>query len=293
MNNKGLDQKREHNINNPNKPPEILYKYARWDKEYHKKLITTPEIYFASPGDFNDPYDCLVIPRYDKWSVDDWKKMYRQMLQSKYPVLTDHEIEAKANQLIRDYHANPQCKVNEINRINRGQELHFNNNIGVFCLSEIKESIIMWSHYTNSHKGFCVGYDISQIKSCVENYYRAVTPKIIRCFNVDYEPEYPEVIPVPELRDPEAYFKRLKTKFAGWEYEKEWRLVVNQNKPLYERIVNIPIEAIAEINLGFRMSQANISNIIFELKSLNYKGKLYKAKQEDYRYQLAFNEIVF
>ena len=35
--------------------------------------------------------------------------------------------------------------------------------IHVACFSETKESILMWSHYADNHKGFCVEYDFKEL----------------------------------------------------------------------------------------------------------------------------------
>ena len=44
--------------------PAILYKYRDWKNEFHKGLLTHNEIYFSSPKDFNDPYDCRITERF-------------------------------------------------------------------------------------------------------------------------------------------------------------------------------------------------------------------------------------
>ena len=37
------------------------------------------------------------------------------------------------------------------------------HNIGITCFSETHDNPLMWSHYTNKHKGFCVEYDIDML----------------------------------------------------------------------------------------------------------------------------------
>ncbi|MBN9226141.1 MULTISPECIES: hypothetical protein [Legionella] len=41
------------------KPPEILYKYRNFDARAISMLANN-QIYFASPLDFNDPFDCVA-----------------------------------------------------------------------------------------------------------------------------------------------------------------------------------------------------------------------------------------
>ena len=47
------------------KNPDVLYKYRVWEHDYHKRILTEDEIYFASSADFNDPFDCAIPIRYD------------------------------------------------------------------------------------------------------------------------------------------------------------------------------------------------------------------------------------
>ncbi|MFR3972802.1 MAG: DUF2971 domain-containing protein [Subdoligranulum sp.] len=32
--------------------------------------------------------------------------------------------------------------------------------MGITCLSEVPDSLLMWSHYANNHRGFCVSYNL-------------------------------------------------------------------------------------------------------------------------------------
>ncbi len=41
---------------------DTLYKYRSWAEKRHVDILTKNEIYFASPADFNDPFDCGISP---------------------------------------------------------------------------------------------------------------------------------------------------------------------------------------------------------------------------------------
>ena len=45
----------------------------------------------------------------------------------------------------------------------QNQSKHITN-MGVFCLSERCDSILMWSHYADCHKGVCIGFDTTYFK---------------------------------------------------------------------------------------------------------------------------------
>ena len=42
-------------------------------------------------------------------------------------------------------------------------DLHY----GVICFSAIWNHILMWSHYANSHQGFCIGFYEEKIRNYV------------------------------------------------------------------------------------------------------------------------------
>lgn len=41
-----------------------------------------------------------------------------------------------------------------------------NKRIGIACLSENWNSLLMWSHYAENHKGYCTGFDEKWIRFC-------------------------------------------------------------------------------------------------------------------------------
>ena len=44
--------------------PKIIYKYRDWTDENHKKTILESQVFLASPGSFNDPFDCRIPENY-------------------------------------------------------------------------------------------------------------------------------------------------------------------------------------------------------------------------------------
>lgn len=43
--------------------PSVLYKYRNWEDDYHRRILTHNELYFASPDQFNDPFDSKIHVR--------------------------------------------------------------------------------------------------------------------------------------------------------------------------------------------------------------------------------------
>lgn len=117
----------------------------------------------------------------------------------------------------------------------------------VACFSETNTSSLMWGHYAQSHRGFCLEYsfrpfvgdctrkcvDILQCSNLMLNY--ALTPIIYSPKRFDATESYIAMV-INELKDsinkevgyyyPDMLLpmKLLLTKSTDWEYEKEWRL---------------------------------------------------------------------
>ena len=83
---------------------------------------------------------------------------------------------------------------------------------GIICMSEDWASVLMWSHYGEKHTGLCLGFDVPD----------AMAEKMMY---VDAPLDDP-IDRKKALRGvTESVLERaLRCKFAGWSYEKEWRL---------------------------------------------------------------------
>lgn len=89
----------------------------------------------------------------------------------------------------------------------------------VCCFSESVESMLMWTHYANEHKGFAIEYGPNEKSSIA-----------LQLWPVFYR---------EKLFDISKYFSRVSSnlipllpalhKAVDWKYEKEWRLVVPGN----------------------------------------------------------------
>lgn len=107
----------------------------------------------------------------------------------------------------------------------------------IACLSERNDSILMWSHYSNKHTGFCLEYDFKQMKYTDFDEDDA-SLLLLFLFPVLYSNK--RIYPPNDLFQ-QAKFKfynenkKLKreaiilrgllTKCKVWQYEKEWRFI--------------------------------------------------------------------
>lgn len=107
----------------------------------------------------------------------------------------------------------------------------------VVCFSERVDSILMWSHYADNHKGFALGYDLRP--------YLQLNSDNLGLFPVVYsEKRYDAseflywllcgLLKLPaHNQDIMSSIKLLLYKSLDWSYEQEWRLINSVQKDLF------------------------------------------------------------
>jgi hypothetical protein len=116
-------------------------------------------------------------------------------------------------------------------------------------MSESYDNELMWAHYANSNKGFCIEYDFNKAPQLKTEIWR----KLISIYKVIYKDEQEEFSFMRILdyimkgqTDKEEYksisydmMQKLLTKKAFWNYEKEWRILLyNIENKLYTDLVS-------------------------------------------------------
>jgi hypothetical protein len=98
----------------------------------------------------------------------------------------------------------------------------FRSNFSVLSLSANPVSILMWSHYSNSHQGFCIEYDFGRLsphdlirRLCFPVLYRRKMTNATRYMANTGATDFNNLFG--------QYLCLLKS--AGWAYEREWRIV--------------------------------------------------------------------
>jgi hypothetical protein len=89
---------------------------------------------------------------------------------------------------------------------------------GLYCLSEKKDDILMWSHYANVHRELRLEFDAFHDALLANRMIFGQALKVL------YSEERP-VLNVINIGEPREYQKALLTKSTHWEYEREWRVI--------------------------------------------------------------------
>lgn len=239
--------------------PEKLVRYRSFNEKSVKELIDG-QVWLTSPTAFNDPFDCTLdykntydFARTSAFNYKFYKKFYDQS-----------DLHKKAAFLIglNDESAQESFRV-ELQRVFHDTAKKF----GFLCFSTSEKIGLMWSHYAEGHKGFCVEYDVGELKNAV------LSSREMFLGKVEYEPvaylTYEEfeksLLDKEEFdavdKDP-LHRKAFLTKDKNWEYESEWRLIKLASANSFFRL---PCR-IRKIYLGLRMEQPEQSRLIHLLE---------------------------
>ena len=160
----------------------IVYKYFRGiNRDWNS--ITNQKVWLCQAGKFNDPFDCAFLYNCRSKEIYDRETEY------------DLAVEEGLKQYEQD---------KESERI---QESVF-----IACFSEKCDSMLMWSHYGDEHRGLCAGYNLHEL---IEKY---------SCFPVIYSDKMPQNKEL-DIRNKDMLYESILTKSKDWEYEAEWRII--------------------------------------------------------------------
>ncbi len=199
--------------------PRTVFKYEGFNVNSLLNL-KKQSIYFGSPARFNDPFDCTITTRIQEPTSDELQEMRQCYLaRDDTPEDAKRQLNSMSPRELRD------SLVGSFTAIYQQQKEHFLATKGITCFSEEHDNLLMWAHYGDSYRGFCLEFrtDIEPFKS-----------KLRR---VDYVDDIPEISLVPFVRDRDAsqlIEKAYCTKSRSWAYEKEWRAIHHEAGTLYK-----------------------------------------------------------
>ncbi len=133
--------------------------------------------------------------------------------------------------------------------------------LGVLCLSEVPDSLLMWAHYCSSHTGFVVEFE-GWHPSFHEQKSDEDDLRHIR--RVHYRESRPSA-PLTEMSAIELFL----VKSGHWTYEREWRIVrplvdaatTVEEQPYPIALFDVTADSIKRVILGARMKADIEANI--------------------------------
>lgn len=207
-----------------------IFKYRAFNKS-SIELLVNRELWFANPETLNDPFECqMIMP---------------EMLKS---IWRHHEISEIEQDNIKKFLSE---RIDEI---------------GVCSFSQIRQNQLMWAHYADEHKGFCIGFSEDILKKNIHPVHSQV---------VKYESDLPykgvierikqfEKHPPPDKKlcnsahsiASDILSSVIGVKYTNWHYEKEVRLI----KMKFGAYKFEP-SSVVSIAFGLRMSKRDKSTL--------------------------------
>lgn len=177
---------------------EVLYKYGMLG-EFSEALFATPNVWFASPASLNDPFECRPWFTFEGSEKTIVTRLARGLHQQE-PHLSPDDAMARAFGIYREgRHRNPETWEG----MRAALLLALADDIGIYCLSATNNSILMWSHYADEHRGYCLGFEAGD-----------TTPFFGAAQEVRYSDTYP-VVDVFTTTNSDQVDLIFLTKFSG------------------------------------------------------------------------------
>lgn len=261
----------------------ILYKYRR-DSETTEGIFTSKKVWLSTPAQLNDPFEGTLHEIDAAWISAKVKELKHAQLAgfldaARHATTDGAFFGLTRNQLrnllqrfgsFRDfdqsYAAFRDFVIQRIGTPPSDPEKVFSllgdqlSAVGIFSLSEVPDHPLMWAHYTEDHKGLCLGFHVTDGSALTDHE---------RCLRVDYADSLPkmgdgfkhqmtlsrddrgnpQVTSRVAFSDP-AVRAAISTKPVDWRYEREWRYI----EPL-AGAYNWP-GPIVEVTFGLRCPQA-------------------------------------
>lgn len=133
---------------------------------------------------------------------------------------------------------------------------------GIYSLTTDYKNDLMWSHYSNSHSGFCIEYEFDSLKMLDIKYKEHIPPNLNHFEKVNYS-DKPFSLNKLNINFTDIE-KFLFHKNIKWKYEEEWRIVTFiSGKYTYNQ------NCIKSLTFGIKTPNETIKLIVQKLKHLN------------------------
>jgi hypothetical protein len=246
----------------------LLYKYRPKPNKYLKKLLIERELYFSSPSNFNDPFDCYPLAEYNG-SDEEIKTHLRPKAQRLFSAASSGDVENAMNELLAD-----KDKFNSaVAKFSAQDSL---DDTKIYCLTASPTSILMWSHYAEYHRGICLGFDakvgtIFGRASKVEYVDKRLVINLL-ADNPDYKANVRK-----------SFFEKSK----DWHYEEEYRIL----SPDDNYIHHYEPHDLKKIIFGAKISQEDKATVMQWYEELDFQPELFQAQLHGSRYQIQIEPL--
>lgn len=156
----------------------------------------------------------------------------------------------------------------------------------VLCMTPIYNNILMWSHYSEDHKGYCFGYSFFDIINSILSLEYEGLCVIGFVSYKDDPPNFEQVGKYFSYIDLKSYIDATFTKFIDWKYEQEFRFVIIIDDNSLDRLKKD--RDYVTIKNDIRLKYKGINSHLYCGYEKNHKGgldKINKNREEIDKYE--------
>jgi len=217
--------------------PKHIYRYQP-DIDNRRESLASDKVWLCSPDKYNDPYDCEFTISDVSVEAEAHKRLEKSFTGTNPELLAIGR--SKASQVVSQ----------KLSEIKQWKQL-----CKVCCFNEDPTSMLMWGHYADNHRGFCIEYDLASPKAA--QFRHKLYPVVYSDEPYDLTAWAKSLVNGSSSGafNPHGPILALVHKFKGWEYEREWRVleVSNDVKADYDWSVPTP----TRVFVGSKMEMAN------------------------------------
>ena len=181
--------------------PASVYKYYS-DSSLNLDALKSNKMWYSAPCNFNDVFDCDV-------TVDE-DQLFKSI--QAYPGVQGVRIGSPMWKQMKSQAKSSARGMREMFSQMRSQ-------MGITCLSELDDSLLMWAHYANNHRGMCVEYELMEINRQLKFTPIPIVYSEDRACIGSLNPD------TVERDTTKVFLESLTAKSSEWSYEKEWRII--------------------------------------------------------------------
>lgn len=274
-----------------------LFKYFHPDRT---DVLKSASIRFSPPSALNDPFElkphvsAIGPPEFYRSAFDEVVTESHEQLPAEarknIPICLFHDLVGTRTS-VGDL---AQLFESFLPAVERGVFAAFEK-LGILCLTESPDNLLMWAHYADAHRGFVVEFDP---ESPFFNKKKAPGDELRHLRKVSYSADRPSVV-LTRLEDFSPYL----TKGIDWEYEKEWRMIdvlsaAQKKQPIghgtgIAHLFDYPRAAVLSVVFGCRMTEekrTEIHRILDENSEFNHVKRM-RAEIDPSQYRVRLSAI--
>ena len=275
----------------------IILKAVNFPKSFYKYKVLTLQalegirddhIWLAEISSLNDPFECSLqfdndacLRLYfgsDKFRLNFTKLTGQSLDNGEVISLTnsqkpfDQYLEICKSRNI-PYNLDRDEQVNKSQR--RWSEIveEINKNLTICSFTLKEDSLLLWSHYADQHKGICLEYDF-------ENF------NVIRAFiqPVNYRQKVHKIQVFEDFGAIQAIASSL-IKSEDWSYEEEWRITIFKSDKNFVQKLPVPVPKAIYLGTRFSLNDKKLKDALFSIAA-EKQIELYQMEKDSQKFRL-------